>query len=70
VAKTEEGKPIDVPAGYDPGRFRLTGNVSRQPPLSGQLTHAGWQATRCDLPAWTGKPEAAFVVAPAEVQVG
>ena len=70
VAKTEEGKPIEVPAGYDAGRYRLTGNVSRQPPLTGQLAHAGWQATKCDLPAWTGKPEAALIIAPAEVQVG
>ena len=27
VAKTEEGKPIEVPAGYDAGRYRLTGDV-------------------------------------------
>ena len=70
VAKTEEGKPIEVPAGYDAGRYRLTGDVSRQPPLSGQLMHAGWRATKCVLPSWTGKPEAALIIAPAEVQVG
>lgn len=70
VATTEEGKPIEVPAGYDAGCYRLTGNISHQPPLTGQLTHAGWQATKCDLPAWTGKPEVALIIAPAEVQVG
>lgn len=63
-----EGGAVEVPAGYDAGRYRLTGNVSRQPPLSGQLVHAGWQATRCELPAWTGSREAALVVAPAEVE--
>ena len=69
VVNTEESKPIDVPAGYDAGRYRLTGNVSHQPPFTGQLMHAGWQATKCDLPAWTGKAELALVIAPAEVQV-
>jgi hypothetical protein len=69
VANTEEGKPIDLPVGYDAGRYRLTGNVSRESPLVGQLMHAGWQATKCDLPAWTGKAEVALIIAPAEVQV-
>lgn len=69
VVTTQEGTPIDVPANYDAGRYRLTGNVSRQPPLSGELMHAGWQATKCEVPAWTGKAEAALIIAPAEVQV-
>ncbi|MCC6494049.1 MAG: DUF2760 domain-containing protein [Pirellulales bacterium] len=70
VVESPEGQSIDVPVAYDAGRFRLTGNVARQPPLSGELVHGGWEATRCDVPAWTGSREAALVVAPAEVQVG
>jgi hypothetical protein len=69
VVEAEEGASVDVPAGYDAGRYRLTGNVSREPPLAGLLMHAGWRATRCELPAWTGKSESALIVAPAEVQV-
>ena len=69
VVSMAEGESIDVPVAYDAGRYRLTGNVSRTPPVRGELTHAGWQATKCDLPAWTGKPVAALVIAPAEVQV-
>ncbi len=69
VVSTVEGESVDVPAAYDAGRYRLTGNVSRTPPISGELTHAGWQVTKCDLPAWTGKAAAALVIAPAEVQV-
>ena len=69
VVSTAEGESVDVPAAYDAGRYRLTGNVSRTPPVRGEVTHAGWQATKCDLPAWTGKPAAALVIAPAEVQV-
>lgn len=69
VVESDEGDAVSVPAGYDSGRFRLTGNVAQEPPLSGQLVHAGWVATKCEVPTWTGSREAALVVAPAEVQV-
>ena len=70
VADAAEGEPLDVPAGYDPGRFQLVGTVSGSPPYRGRLAHAGWQATSVALPAWTGSREAAMVIAPAEVEVG
>lgn len=64
-----ESSAVDVPAGYDPNRFKLTGSVSGEPPFRGQLVHAGWQATQCQLPTWTGSADAALVVAPAEVEI-
>jgi hypothetical protein len=64
-----EGATIDVPAGFDAGKYRLTGNVAGQAPFRGQLAHHGWQAGKCDLPSWSGGKEAAMVVAPAEVEV-
>ncbi|MEN6405498.1 MAG: DUF2760 domain-containing protein [Thermoguttaceae bacterium] len=64
-----EGDPIDVPAGFDPGRWRLTGNLSGRPPFHGRLVHPGWEATRCELPTWSGSQEAARVVAPVEVEI-
>ena len=66
----EEGATVQVPAGYETECYRLTGDVSRDPPFSGKLMHAGWQATKCELPTWTGSQKAALVVAPAEVQLG
>lgn len=69
VVDDDDGAAIETPAGYDPGRFRLTGNVQGNPPFHGTLVHHGWEAERCDLPQWTGKDEAALVVAPAEVEV-
>lgn len=69
VVESEEGSAVDVPSGYDTGRFHLTGNVSQQPPLSGELMHAGWEATKCEVPEWTGSTAATKVIAPAEVQV-
>lgn len=65
-----EGERVEVPAGYDAAEYRLTGNVSAEPPVSGELVHAGWKATKCDVPKWSGSKQAALVVAPAEVQVG
>lgn len=70
VVTGEEGTSVQIPAGYETERYRLTGDVSRDPPFSGKLVHAGWQATKCDLPTWTGSPKGALVVAPAEVQLG
>ena len=64
-----EGADVDVPAGFDAGKYRLTGNVSGQPPFRGRLAHHGWEAAQCELPAWTGSDTAALVVAPAEVEL-
>ena len=63
-----EGQQLEVSDGFDPARYRLSGNVNR-PPYRGNVTHGGWQATRCDLPQWTGGKDAALIIAPAEVEV-
>jgi hypothetical protein len=69
VVDQEEGTPIEVPEGFDAGRYRLTGNVVGQAPFRGQLMHHGWQATACELPAWSGSEESARIVAPVEVEL-
>ena len=69
VLAQEEGAAVAVPEGFDPGRWRLTGNIVGRPPFRGRLVHHGWEATRCDLPAWTGSEQAAHVIAPAEVEL-
>jgi len=69
VLAQEEESPCDVPAGYDPGRYRLTGRVEGSGPFHGKLVHHGWRATTVKLPAWTGSKESALVIAPAEVEV-
>jgi hypothetical protein len=69
VVAGEEGSSVDIPAGFDAGRFRLTGNVAGEPPFRGSLVHHGWEAARCTIPQWAGSDEAARVVAPAEVQL-
>ena len=69
VAAQQEGDEIEVTAGFDPARYRLTGNVEGEPPFRGHLTHHGWEATRCDLPLWSGKEAAARIIAPVEVEL-
>lgn len=68
LAAQAEGASLEVPAGYDPARFRLVGNVPAQGPLRGKVAHPGWKATRADVPEWTGRADAATVLAPTEVE--
>ena len=70
VVEDEEGAKINVPAGFDAARFRLTGKVTGEPPFTGTLQHHGWEATKCELPQFTGSDSAAKTVAPAVVEVG
>jgi hypothetical protein len=64
----EEGEKITVPAGFDPGAYRLSGNVTGDPPFSGKLLHKGWRAGKLNLPGFTfsGDPE---IIAPIEISV-
>ncbi len=65
----EEGEALSVLPGFDPDQYRLTGNVTGNPPYNGTLRHHGWKATKCELPVWQGTEEAVNVVAPAEVEL-
>jgi hypothetical protein len=69
VVDQEEGSDVEVPAGYDTGRYRLTGNVGGTPPFRGRLVHHGWLAARCELPTWSGSTASQMIVAPEEVAV-
>ena len=51
VLKDAEGATIQVPAGFDAQRIRLTGNIAGQPPFRGTLKHHGWVATAVRMPA-------------------
>jgi hypothetical protein len=49
--KEAEGAVIEVPAGFDARRLRLSGNIAGQPPFRGTLKHHGWVATAVRLPS-------------------
>lgn len=70
VLDAEEGTSVELPSDFDAGRFRLTGRLSGSGPHRGTVRHHGWEATKCELPTYTGSPEAARTVAPAEVEIG
>lgn len=69
VSAEQEGSETEVARGYDPGLWKLTGNVQGEPPFRGQLTHHGWKAAKCELPEWSGSKAAEQVLAPVEVEV-
>ena len=69
VTAQRESEEIEVTAGFDPARYRLTGSVEGEPPFRGRMAHHGWEATRCDLPVWSGKEATARIIAPVEVEL-
>ena len=69
VVSDAEGASVELPKGFDAGRYRMTGDVSGEPPFRGRLVHHGWEATKCELPTWSGSKAAAGVVAAAEVEL-
>lgn len=63
-----EGEKIDVAPGYDAARLRIVGERPSGE-FKAVLQHAGWQASRCDVPQWTGEDGAARIIAAAEAEV-
>ncbi len=68
VRAEAEGDRLTVPAGFDAGRIRLTGNVAGQPPFTGTLRHRGWEVKEVKLPETPSLD--VRVIAPAEVELG
>jgi hypothetical protein len=64
-----EGAPCDVPPGYDPANYKLSGRVEGPGPFRGQLIHHGWRATAQNLPTWTGSKTSTQTLAPAEIEI-
>ena len=69
ISSAEDGSEISTPESFDPAEYRLTGNVTGDPPFKGQLAHHGWTATKCEVPAWNGSKKAKHVVAPVEIEI-
>jgi hypothetical protein len=69
VLDQPEGADVSIPGAVDSARLRLVGNLGSTPPSRGRLQHAGWQATKIELPQFTGSADTAKIVAPAEVEV-
>jgi hypothetical protein len=68
VVPQSEGDSVTVPGGFDPNRYRLSGNVTGHAPYSGTLKHHGWIATEVKLPPVPTTMDVT-VLAPAEVEL-
>lgn len=66
LAEADEGEVYQLPPQPSPAKFRLVGKTTGS---SGVITHRGWQATRCELPTWSGQAIDAQLLAPIEVEV-
>ena len=62
-----EGTFVQTPSS-DPNVVKFVGNAPAKPPSGGTLRHKGWRATKVDLPALTGKQDAA-ILAPAGIEI-
>lgn len=66
VVSGSEGDTVTVPAGFDPSSIRVLGNVTGQPPYSGEVQHPGWRVRELRLQPSAGDDT---VLQPAEVQL-
>ena len=68
VRSESEGQRLTLPAGFDAGATRVTGNVVGQAPFTGTLAHRGWRASATRLPQLAPGHDAS-VLAQAEVEL-
>lgn len=66
LATNPEGETIPLAGETSPARLRRVGKSQGN---SGTIAHRGWQATRCELPNWSGQASDALIIAPVEVDV-
>lgn len=65
VRSEAEGATIEVGEDASPARYQWIGEGTGG---SGKLIHHGWQATRLDLPEWTGTEADSRLIAPAQIE--
>ena len=63
-----DGDRVTVQKGFDPSAIRVLGNVTGEPPYTGELQHPGWKVKELKLPG-TAEGQDPFVLQPAEVQM-
>ena len=64
LVDSPEGEAIEIPSDGSPARWRIVGKESCH---RGTLSHPGWQATKLDMPQWSGGSDDSMVIAAAEV---
>lgn len=65
LVEASEGEIVEVGPSPSPTRYQWIGEGTA---TTGKLVHHGWQATKVELPTWSGDPEDARVIAAAQIQ--
>jgi len=65
IETTSDGQTITVPESATAARYSWIGEGEG---ATGKLIHHGWEASRVELPSWTGEAGDATVIAPAQVK--
>jgi len=71
IEKAADGVTVTVPASASPSRVSWIGEATggtAAGEATGKLVHHGWQATRVELPKWTGDTADANVIAPVQIK--
>jgi hypothetical protein len=67
LSNSEEGAKLDLPESPSPAKYRLIGSAAAGSRRA-TVAHRGWQATKCDLPKWTGSTIDSQILSPIEVE--
>ncbi len=68
ILDEDEGNEFTVEAGFDANAYKLTGNVTGEPPFKGIVRHRGWQSKNIELPTLSGDVDPK-ILAPAEIEI-
>jgi len=68
ILEENEGDEFTVVAGFDANAYKLTGNVTGEPPFKGVVRHRGWIAKNIELPTLSGNVDPQ-ILAPAEIEI-
>jgi hypothetical protein len=63
LLSAKEGDSIDLPETLSPVRWKLLGGKANR----GVVVHAGWMATKTEIPKWSGSRDDSMVLAAAEI---
>jgi Domain of unknown function (DUF2760) len=64
LAESDEGAKLEIPTSPSPAMYRVVGTAAIR---SGSITHRGWQATKSEVPKWTGSTKESLLLAPIEI---
>lgn len=63
LLSAKEGTSVDLPENLSPIRWKLLGPKSER----GVIVHAGWVASKIEIPKWNGNRDDAMVLSAAEI---